>query len=175
MTVLETPRLMLRPHVIGDLDAVAAIWGDPVVTRFIGGRPQSREESWNRLLRYAGHWALLGYGYWAVVEKASNEVVGDVGVADFKRDGVADLTGLPELGWVLSSKVHGRGYAVEAVEAVAAFGHARFPTLPLACIIDPDNAASLRVAAKTGFREVKKTVYKDAPVLLFHRSPPAVA
>lgn len=170
--VLETARLRLRPHGADDLDALAGIWADPVVTRFIGGRPQTREESWNRLLRYAGHWALLGHGYWAVVEKASNEVVGDVGVADFKRDGVDALIGVPELGWVLSSKVHGKGYATEAVAAVVAWAHAAFPRQTLACIIDTENAASLRVAEKVGFRAVAEVVYKGAPVLLFHHLSP---
>jgi hypothetical protein len=34
---------------------------------------------------YIGHWALMGFGYWVIEEKATGEFVGDVGFADFKR------------------------------------------------------------------------------------------
>ena len=60
--VLETPRLLLRPHTLDDFPATFAMWSDPEVVRFIGGRPFTREEAWARLLRYVGHWTMLGYG-----------------------------------------------------------------------------------------------------------------
>src|SRR5919198_4635363 len=84
--VLETERLRLRAHQAADLDACAAMWADPLVTRHIGGRPFSREETWSKILRYAGHWALTGFGYWAVVDKASGTYIGEGGFADFKRE-----------------------------------------------------------------------------------------
>src|SRR3546814_19996070 len=48
-------------------------------------QPLSPEDAWNRLLRYAGHWTLLGYGIFAVVEKASGRFIGETGIADFHR------------------------------------------------------------------------------------------
>ena len=68
--VLETERLRLRGHTLADFEPLAAMWADPAVVRFISGKPASREESWARLARYLGHWALLGYGFWAIEEKA---------------------------------------------------------------------------------------------------------
>src|SRR5262245_34593015 len=85
-TLLETERLRLRGHHPGDFDALAAIWADPRVVRYISGTPSSASDSWARLLRYAGHWSLLGYGFWAIEEKTSGRFVGDVGFADFKRE-----------------------------------------------------------------------------------------
>jgi RimJ/RimL family protein N-acetyltransferase len=42
--VIETPRTILRAHRLDDFDAYAAMWADPVVTRFIaGGKPRTRE------------------------------------------------------------------------------------------------------------------------------------
>ena len=67
--VIETERLVLRPHAATDFDGVYALWADPLVMRHILGRPSTREESWSRLLRYAGHWSLLGFGFWAMPEK----------------------------------------------------------------------------------------------------------
>ena len=69
--VLETERLKLRGHRLDDFSASAAMWADPNVTRHIGGQPLTEEEAWTRFLRYAGHWNLLGFGYWAVEEKAT--------------------------------------------------------------------------------------------------------
>src|SRR5579864_5518349 len=84
--VLETERLRLRGHRLEDFVQSAAMWGDPKVTQYIGGKPLTEEECWTRLLRYAGHWSLLGFGYWVAEEKASGNFVGEVGFADYKRD-----------------------------------------------------------------------------------------
>ena len=62
--VIETERLILRGHRAEDFEAIAAQWADPAVVKYIGGTPSSREASWSRLLRYPGHWQMLGFGYW---------------------------------------------------------------------------------------------------------------
>ena len=73
---IETERLTLRPHRLDDFDAYAVMWADSVVTRFIGGRPRTREESWIRFLRHPGMWSMIGYGFWAVEDKASDQFIG---------------------------------------------------------------------------------------------------
>src|ERR1700749_5163245 len=115
--VIETERLRLRAHPTHDLGGGGAMWGDPVVTRYIGGKPFTREEVWARLLRYAGHWAMLGFGYWVVRDAQSGRFVGEVGFADYHREIEPSLLGTPEVGWALDPSVHGRGYATEAVRA----------------------------------------------------------
>lgn len=62
MPTLRTERLVLRGHRREDLGDCAAMWADPEVTRYLGGRPFSEEEVWGRLLRYVGHWAIMGFG-----------------------------------------------------------------------------------------------------------------
>lgn len=168
---LETPRLMLRGHTLADLEACTAMWADPDVTRHIGGRPFTPEESWARVLRYAGHWALLGFGFWAVEEKASGSYIGDAGIADFKREIDSPLNGCPEVGWAMTAPSRGKGYATEAMQAITAWGNTRFPGATTVCIIDPDNAASIRVAEKSGYQLVGTVTYKDNPILLFSRTP----
>ena len=96
------------------------MWADPEVTRYIGGTPLTEEESWARLLRYVGHWSLLGFGYWVVEEKTTGNFIGEVGFADYKRD-LPSLKDLPEIGWVFSSQASGKGYATEAVRAASAW------------------------------------------------------
>src|ERR1700730_13663720 len=115
--VLESERLKLRGHRLEDFVHCAAMWADPEVARYIGGKPHTEEESWARLLRYVGHWSLLGFGYWVVEEKATGNFVGEIGFADYKRDLEPWFKGVPEIGWVFASHAHGRGYATEAVRA----------------------------------------------------------
>ena len=145
------------------------MWADPAVVRYVGGRAFSREESWSRALRTVGLWEWLGFGYWCVREKQSGRFVGEVGFADFKREMVPSIEGVPEGGWVLASWSHGQGFASEALQTVHAWmdeqGHAR-----TVCIIDVGHRASLRVAEKLGYHERCRTTYKGAPIVLFERT-----
>ncbi len=166
---LDTERLTLRGHTLEDFADSVALWGDALVTRHIGGKPSSREEVWSRLLRYAGHWALLGFGYWVIREKASGRFVGEVGLADFKRELEPPFEPTPEAGWVLAPWSHGKGYATEAVRAVLAWGEAHFGSRKSVCIINPDNLASLRVAEKCGYVRSAIATYKGEPTVLCER------
>ncbi|MGH8156766.1 MAG: GNAT family N-acetyltransferase [Rhodanobacter sp.] len=167
--LIETERLRLRAHRAEDHAGCLAIWSDPEVVRYIGGRPFTAEEVWKRLLQYVGLWSLLGYGYWAVEEKDSGRYIGDIGYADFRRDMQPSLQGMLEFGWVLAPQVHGNGYASEAVAAISAWSQALYPELRVVCIISPENLPSIRVAEKAGFRLWQQTLYHDSPTLVFTR------
>jgi RimJ/RimL family protein N-acetyltransferase len=167
--ILETERLILRGHRLNDFAACAAMWADPIVTRHIGGKPLTEEESWARLHRYVGHWTLLGFGYWVVEEKASGKFAGEVGFADLKRGLEGPMKDAPEIGWVLASEFHGRGYATEAVRAAIEWGECHFGSVQTTCIIGLENRASMRVAEKCGYRELRRTTYKYQPIIVFAR------
>lgn len=167
--VIATGRLVLRPHRADDYDAVAALWSDPDVVRHIGGVPSTAEESWHRLLRYAGQWVLLGYGFWAVEEQASGRMIGDVGLFSGKRGLNERFDSAVEAGWVFSPAFHGQGYAREAMTAALGWADVHLAGRRITCMIDPGNAASLRLAAALGFVEVERTAYKDEAIILFER------
>lgn len=167
--VLETERLRLRAHRAEDHAERVAIWSDPDVTRFIGGRPLTGEEVWRRFLQYMGLWDVLGYGYWAVEEKSTGRYIGDIGFADFKRDLQPSLEGMLEFGWVLASHAHGKGYASEAVAAAIGWAEQHRPGLRAVCIIDPANQPSIRVAEKAGFTRWQETTYHGGPTVVFSR------
>jgi RimJ/RimL family protein N-acetyltransferase len=171
--ILETERLKLRGHRLEDFNYSAAMWADPVVTRYVGGKPLTEEEAWRRMLGYIGHWSLLGFGYWAAEEKATGNFVGEIGFADYKRDLDPSLKGTPEIGWVLASPAQGKGYATEAVRAAVAWGDAQFPSARTACLISPENLASIRVAVKCGYNEFARATYKGHPTVMFIREPAA--
>ncbi len=174
---LETSRLVLRGHTLADLDASLSLWSDPEIVRYIGGRVASREDVWARLQRYVGHWALSGYGFWLVRERATDALVGEVGIADFKRAlGTADDHGVPEAGWVIARAAQGRGYAVEAMRAALAWAD-RHPSIGerTTCLIEVGNEPSIRVASKLGYAERVRTTYKGDPVILYERLASAAA
>jgi RimJ/RimL family protein N-acetyltransferase len=167
--VIETERLLLRGHRHGDLANSAAMWCDPLVYRYISGKPAPERDLWARLLRYAGHWALLGFGYWLVEERGTGRFIGEVGFADTMREIDPSLKGMPEIGWVLASSMHGMGYGTEAVRAALAWGDAHFGSSRTACIVAPENGASLRLAEKFGYRELTRTTYMGDPTIMFIR------
>ena len=173
--VVATARLRLRPHTPADLDAATAMWADPVVTRFTGGRAFSREESWARLLRYTGNWEWFGYGFWAVEEIDTNAYVGQLGLAEFGRTTEPALPPLPEVGWSFVAAAHGRGFASEGVRAALAWADANVAAPRTMCLIDPANTASIRVARRCGFAEVAPVLYKGSRSLRFERARGATA
>ena len=168
--VLETERLILRGHQLDDFEACVRMWADPRIARHTIGEPSPAQRTWMRMLTYRGLWQLLGYGYWAVEEKASRQFIGDVGFADFKREIQPSIEGTPELGWALAAETHNKGYATEALKAVVAWGDSRPSIKRTVCIISPENLPSLRVAAKLGYRECLRTKKDGAEIILFDRA-----
>jgi RimJ/RimL family protein N-acetyltransferase len=167
--VLNTDRLVLRGHRTEDLPSCAAMWADPVVTRYIGGVPLTQEESWSRLLRYIGHWASLNSGYWVVEDKSTGEFLGEVGFSFYKRELNPPLEEIPEVGWVFTTGASGRGYATEATLGVLAWGDVHLESRRFCCLIHPENVTSIRVAEKCGFRQSYRATYKLKPALVFIR------
>ncbi|WP_413530512.1 GNAT family N-acetyltransferase [Rahnella inusitata] len=169
--VIETERLILRGHRVEDFEVIAAQWADPAVVKFIGGTPSSREASWSRLLRYPGHWQMLGFGYWIVYEKhngAEGAFAGEIGLADYQREITPSLDGMAEMGWVIAPAFHGKGYAFEAAQAVLKWADINLDRR-LCCIIDPEHHASIRLAEKCGFSAETDTTYHGSATRIFLR------
>ena len=168
---LRSERLLLRAPSLNDFDASHAMWSDPVVTRFLGGRPHTREEVWGRLLRYIGHWQALRFGYWVVETAERRDHVGEVGFSDYRRDISPSFDGVTEMGWVLASHAHGRGYALEACRTALGWWDAIRPGTPIFCIIDPDHAVSIRLAERLGFRREADAHYHGGARAILRRHP----
>ncbi len=90
---------------------------------------------------------------WPVVEKASGEVVGHCGLLEKEVDGQAET----ELIYVFGKSAWGQGYATEAAIAVREYAFEQLGLRRLIALINPENAASERVALKAGLRYEKET------------------
>lgn len=139
----------------------------------MGGVPITRSASWLRFQRQAGSWALRGFGGWVLRERGGGRFVGEVAFQDFRREVEPPLGPEPEAGWMLAPWAHGQGLASEAVAAMLAWGDARFADPRTLCMIDPDNAASLRLAAKMGYAEFARTTFGARRVVMLERPSPA--
>ncbi len=118
---------------------------DAEVMRYIGpGQVESAEDAWRTMAVFLGHWALRGYGMWALEHRDSDGLIGRVGYID--RPGWPGF----ELGWLLARGHWGHGYAREA--AAVALRHA-FEVLQrerIISLIRPGNQRSIAVAEAIG-------------------------
>jgi RimJ/RimL family protein N-acetyltransferase len=169
--VLETDRLVLRGFRPDDLDAMTAMWAMPEVVRYIGGVPLSREQSWTRLLRQIGMWSVMNFGFWAVTEKTSGRLIGEAGFHEMRREMSPSIENTLEAGWGLLPDFRGRGYASEALDAMLPWAAANHGDLPVTCIIDPENTASIRLAERHGFREFARSTYQGTEIVVFRKVP----
>jgi RimJ/RimL family protein N-acetyltransferase len=76
--VLRTPRLLLRPPRLDDLDGWTEMMADEETARFIGGTAP-RAVCWRQLMTMIGSWHAQGFAMFSVIEKASGRVVGRLG------------------------------------------------------------------------------------------------
>ena len=141
--ILETDRLILRPPQIEDLDAWTEMMADEEVARYIGGA-LTRATTFRALATMAGHWALLGYGMFSVIEKSTGRWIGRLG--PWNPEGWP----APEIGWSLSRASWGKGYASEGAKAAMdwAFEHLGWEDV-IHCI-HPDNVNSIALAKRMG-------------------------
>ena len=147
---IETERLLLRRFdPARDREAMLDVYGDPEVMRFIPGGPNgSLEAARTRLEQYAAAHDSRGFSFWAVVERASGEVIGDAGFGVFRQ--TRDL----ELGYTFRRDRWGRGYATEAAQACLAAGFGHLGVTRIVAVVDEENVRSLRVAERIGMVRV---------------------
>jgi len=141
--VLVTPRTRLRAMAMADFDA----WADILCSERAWGMdgPYTRDEAWDEFAITAGFWALHGFGFWTITRRADGGVLGFAGL------NMEVSNKEPELGYFLTARAEGRGYAGEAV--AAARDWARGQALPsLVSYIDPANLRSVAVVRRLGAR-----------------------
>jgi RimJ/RimL family protein N-acetyltransferase len=146
--LFETDRLVLRMiEPARDFEAFAAMMSDEATTQFTGG-VQDRSAAWRSMCAYLGHWQVRGYGMLAIDEKASGLLVGRVG--PWSPEGWPG----PEIGWTIARERWGRGYASEAATAALDWAFGELGWTSVIHVIQPANAASIRVAEKLGSRRL---------------------
>lgn len=167
--LIETDRLVLRSWRKEDLPRWYDILQQENVTRFLGGTSGTMEDVWRRIAAGVGSWSLMGFGRWAVTMKESNHLVGDVGLFNAWRALEPNFREEPEIGWVFSPEVQGRGIASEAALAVLGWAEANLTPTRIWAIVSPENGASLRLGSRLGFEPVGETLYHNETTVVLER------
>jgi RimJ/RimL family protein N-acetyltransferase len=145
--VIETARLLLRPWRASDIAANTAMLSDSPTARYItpdGVAITSDIGGWRNAAVISGHWALHGFGMFAVEEKSSGNYIGRVG--PWCPPGWPGF----EVGWGIDRAYRGKGYAVEAARASIDWTFATFEVDEIIHCIDADNEPSKSVARRLG-------------------------
>ncbi|MDY5956799.1 MAG: GNAT family N-acetyltransferase, partial [Frisingicoccus sp.] len=107
---IETPRLILREFVPEDLAGLYRLYEESD-TRYIEPLAKDPEEELEKLKSYIHYiYGFYGFGLWAVCLKESGELIGRCGL---QVELIGD-EGEYELGYMVSGKYTGCGYASEA-------------------------------------------------------------
>ncbi len=159
---LTTDRLVLRAFVQRDINEYAAIIGDPEVTKYLGnGKPLSRTDAWRQMAMILGHWTLLGFGLWAVEEKATGALMG--------RIGCQQPEGFPgfEIAYTLGQPFWRRGFAREGAAAALTYARTVLGRTNIISVIRPANAGSIRVAQSLGAVFDTEIDFYNGPALVY--------
>jgi RimJ/RimL family protein N-acetyltransferase len=157
MTLLTTSRLRLEPFTEGHLAGLNKVNSDPEVMRYLSaGRPETLEETRAVIKRVMKRWSEVGYSWWAIIERETDELVGAGAVQNLRRDAtlVPDLDCPLEIGWRLRRDRWGQGLAVEAARAMGDFAFKELNAPELFAVCDPANTASANVMKRLGMQEV---------------------
>ena len=138
--LLRTARLELRPLAAEDLDWYAELRGRDGFDRAAAAA---------RHAEALEHWALHGFGKFAVLLRGEPAGLITLNHAGDGLDGIAEDE--IDLGWYMLPHLWGRGIAPEAAGAVVEWATAR-RIGPLVVYLRPENSASRRVAEKLGLR-----------------------
>lgn len=163
MQICETERLFIRTLSLDDVSELTTILSDPEVMKY-SIRGVCDEAATRRFIE----WCLESYathsiGPWALVEKGSGKLVGFCGVSPEEVNGVEEIG----LGYRLAKRYWGKGLASEAVQAVLHDTFNQKQLSSVVAIIEPENVASLKVAAKAGFSTFGIHDFHGRPVRLY--------
>jgi len=150
--ILETERLILREIVESDAEFIFALLNQPSFIKYIGDRnvrtiEQSREFIENR---YRQSYREHGFGLYAVELKSEiRNPKSQIGICGFvKRDSLPDA----DIGFAFLPQFCGKGYALESANAVMKYGRDVLGLARVLAITSQDNASSVRLLEKIGFK-----------------------
>jgi len=146
--VLESPRLRLRPYRASDVDAMFALYSDPLVMRY-WSFPAWVEIAQARI--YINR-CLAGMDSgeifpWAIADRGSDRLIGALTFFSLHSDQLR-----AEIGYSLSPAFQGRGLATEALRCGLAYAFDELGLLRVEADIDPRNEPSWRLLERVGFQ-----------------------
>jgi RimJ/RimL family protein N-acetyltransferase len=152
---LTTPRLVLRPFVLADLNELAPLHAEESFWWYPLRAGMSKDETAGFLERVTGRYESDGFGIEALLDRESGAMIGWAGLA--VPHFLPEILPAVEVGWRLAPAWRGRGLATEAGAAAVEFGFTTGGLDRIVSIYEPENVASGRVMAHLGFTHALST------------------
>ena len=152
--IFRTERLFASRWEPGDAVHALEIYGDPEVTRYIGGKPEADIDSMRvRLEALIERNERLGpqMGSFPVFDRATGQLLGSALIKPLP-DTSGELTDDIEIGWHLRRSAWRQGYASEFGRKLLSIGFDDLNLPVLHAVVDRQNPASARVAERLGMR-----------------------
>ncbi len=144
---LESQRLILRQWNDDDYSTFAALNADPSVMEYFP-KPLSRQESDDMADKIRSLISERGWGFWAVEFKSNGDFIGFTGLHTPKE--TLPFSPCVEIGWRLSKKFWGFGYAPEAAREALRFAFNRLELDEVVSFTTLHNARSQSVMRNIG-------------------------
>ncbi len=145
-TILETARLSLREFTPEDYGALCLMLRD-AETMYAYEHAFSEAEAYAWLQNQLDRYAKYGFGLWAVILKATGELIGQCGLTMQNADEFGEVV---EVGYIFRRDFWHRGYASEAAIACRDYAFEKLGVPEVFSIIRVGNAASENVARRNG-------------------------
>lgn len=148
-TFLQTDRLYLREMTMGDFDEIALMLKNPEVMYAWEYDFQDCDvEDW--VLKCVTLYAEHGLGYFLVLDKLSNSVVGQAALMPDEIEGEKYY----EIGYIFKKEHWGKGYATECARALSNYANIHYPNFDKILEIRPENERSKKVAERLGAKVI---------------------
>jgi ribosomal-protein-alanine N-acetyltransferase len=146
--MLFTSRLLLRPFLPGDIATLFALSREDGMRRWIPDQVYRDEDHAARIVGALSADAVhrdprVRPYVLAVEQRESNALIGHVGLSPAR--------GSIEIGYAIAERLHGHGFATEAVTAMAEWALMELALPEILGIVREGNIASCRVLEKAGF------------------------
>jgi RimJ/RimL family protein N-acetyltransferase len=162
-------RLRLREFRESDLDALAAMVGDPEQMTFYP-RAKTRAEASARIRRNRSLYQEHGFAFWLIELLPRRSFAGYCGIRPLEFDGVSGV----EMAWNVHKRFWRQGVATQAATSARDAAMGRFAISRLVALVHPEHVASRRVAESIGMRHERTTLLEgDYPAVVYAMEAPS--
>ena len=144
--ILDTKRLYLRKFNLTDAPFIFELVNSPDWLTYIGNKNVKNLKDAEQYIqeKMLDHYKKHGFGFYLVITKDENIPIGITGFIN--RESMTDV----EVGYGFLPIGTGKGYALEATQAIMEYGETKLNLDNIVAITHPDNTSSQKLLEKLG-------------------------
>lgn len=161
--IAETSRVIIKYFCVDDLTELAPILANPEVMKYSLSGVLTSDRTQKFISKMQSRYETEGYGYYAVIHQEHKQLIGYCGLLLCSLEGKQKV----EIGYRLDPSYWEKGLATEAATAVRDYAFEKLSLDELIALIQPENTASIKVAAKIGMKFDRSCIFKEMPVEIY--------